>query len=373
MLTVAAALGGSMTLWYLARASGLVLLAVLTVNLVLGISIQGGWHPGTWPRFAVQAVHRNLALLAVVLLIVHVVTIELDPFVPVGWWAALVPFVSPYRPFWLGLGTLSLDLLAAVVITSLLRSHLRPNWWRAVHWLTYLSWPVALLHSLGTGTDTRLTWVFAFEVGCVGLVAATVIFRVARASRPRAAVRGLLMAAVAAAPMSVLAWSAAGPLQGGWARRAGTPTTALASGAPGSTGVRGQASLLVPFTARFLGSANSSPSGNGETITISGQVQGGAGGQLVVSLSARQLSDGALAVDQGAVTYRPATGSLVYTGTVVSVGPGSLVLRLAPGAGSSEPAELTISGPVPASSVSGVLYFGIAPAGGAGEDGGQDS
>ena len=368
-----AALGGPMTLWYLARGSGLVLLAVLTVNLVMGIAIHGGWHPGTWPRFAVQAVHRNLALLAVVLLIIHVVTIELDPFVPVGWWAVLVPFVSPYRPFWLGLGTLSLDLMAAVVVTSLLRSHLRPHWWRVIHWLTYLSWPVALLHSVGSGTDTRLTWVFAFELGCVGLVATTVIFRVARATRPRVAVRGLLMAAVAATPMAVLAWSAAGPLQSGWARRAGTPTTALASGTPASTGAAGQASLPAPFTARFVGSATSSTGGNGETITISGQVQGGVGGQLLVALSASQLPDGALAVDQGAVTYRPATGSLVYTGKVVSVGPGSLILRLASRAGSSEPAELTISGPVPASSVSGVLYFGSAPAGGAGENGGQDS
>ncbi|MGC8473529.1 MAG: hypothetical protein ACP5PW_03860 [Candidatus Dormibacteria bacterium] len=370
---MAAALGGSMTLWYLARGSGLVLLALLTINLVMGIAIQGGWHPVTWPRFAVQAVHRNLALLAVVLLTIHVVTIELDPFVPVGWWAALVPFVSPYRPFWLGLGTLSLDLMATVVVTSVLRSHLRPHWWRVIHWLAYLSWPVAVLHSLGTGTDTKLTWAFGFELGCVGLVATTVIFRVARATRPRVAVRGLIMAAVAATPMTVLAWSAAGPLQSGWARRAGTPTTALASGTPASTGVRGQASLLAPFTARFVGSATASTGGSGETITISGKVEGGAGGQLLVSLSASELSDGSIAVEQGSVTYRPAAGSLVYTGSVVSVGPGSLHLRLAPGGGQSEPAEVTISGPVPASSVSGLLYFGSAPAGGGGDDGGQDS
>jgi sulfoxide reductase heme-binding subunit YedZ len=362
-----------MTLWYLARGSGLVLLAVLTANLVLGIAIQGGWHPGAWPRFAVQAVHRNLALLAVVLLVIHVVTIELDPFVPVGWWAALVPFVSPYRPFWLGLGSLSLDLIAAVVVTSLLRSHLRLRWWRVIHWLTYLSWPVAVLHSLGTGTDTRLTWVFGFEVGCVGLVAATVIFRVGRANRYRAGVRVLLMAAAAATPMAVLVWSAAGPLQSGWARRAGTPTTALASGAPTAAGARGRPPALAPFTASFLGSATSSPSGQVETISISGRVQGGAGGQLMVSLVANQLPGGSLAVDRGAVTYRPATGSQIYTGAVVSVGPGSLIFRLAPRGGAAMPAELTMNGPVPASSVSGLLYLGSVAAGPAGGDGGQDS
>jgi sulfoxide reductase heme-binding subunit YedZ len=362
-----------MTLWYLARASGLVLLAVLTANLVLGIAIQGGWHPRAWPRFAVQAVHRNLALLAVVLLVVHVVTIELDPFVPVGWWAALVPFVSPYRPLWLGLGTLSLDLMVAVVVTSLLRAHLRLRWWRVIHWLAYLAWPVAVLHSLGTGTDTRLTWVFGFELGCVGLVAATVIFRVARANRPRVAVRAVLMAAVAATPMTLLAWSASGPLQSGWARRAGTPTAALASGAPTPGGVRGQPTAPAPFTASFLGSATSSPSGPGETISISGVVQGGAGGQLMVSLAASRLPGGSLAVDRGTVTYRPATGSPVYTGAVVSVGPGSLIIRFAPHGGVAVPAELTINGQVPAASVSGLLYFGSASPAPAGGDGGQDS
>ncbi|MDA8394315.1 MAG: hypothetical protein M0T72_03580 [Candidatus Dormibacteraeota bacterium] len=364
-----AALGSPTTLWYLARGSGLVLLGVLTANLVLGISIQGGWHPRTWPRFAVQAVHRNLALLAVVLLTIHVVTIELDPFIPVGWWAALVPFVSTYRPFWLGMGTLSLDILAAVVVTSLLRAHLRPRPWRLIHWLSYLSWPVAVLHSLGTGTDTRIIWVFVFEMACVGLVASAVVFRLARAVHLGPAARGLLMAVAVVAPMAAIAWSAAGPLQSGWAKRAGTPTTALAvRGTPAPT-AGGAGSGTSHFTAAFAGTAVSSVAGQGDTIRISGRVEGGPGGELVVLMSASQGSDGALTVSSGTATYRPAHGAAAYTGQVVGVRFGNLLLSLASSGSAAVSAQLTLNGPVPASSVTGSFYFGTTPALSGGDDG----
>lgn len=353
-----------MTLWYLARASGLVLLGLLTLNLALGIAIQGGWHPRGWPRFVVQGLHRNLALTAVVLLVIHVVTIELDPFVPVGWWAVLVPFVSPYRPLWLGLGTLSLDLLAAVIVTSLLRAHLRPRLWRAVHWLAYLSWPVALLHSVGTGTDTRLGAIFVYEMACVGLLAATVIFRLARAAHPAPVARGLLMVAAAAAPLAALAWSASGPLQAGWAKKAGTPTAVLASGGTGTGAPSGAPSggagpAETAFTASFSGSAISG--GGGQTLTITGRVQGGAGGSLQVVLQTQPLSAGGLAVSSGAATYKPGNRALAYSGTLVGMRGAGLEFSLQAAGVPGVAAELVLSGPVPSSTVAGQLYFGTAP------------
>lgn len=370
-MTVAAV--DPMALWYLARSSGLVLLALLTVNLVLGIAIQGGWRPQGWPRFVAQGLHRNLALLAVALLAIHVLTIELDPYVPVGWWAVVVPFVSPYRPLWLGLGTLSLDILVAVIATSLLRAHLRPRVWRIVHWLTYLSWPVALLHSLGTGTDARLGSVFVFEMGCVGLVALAVIVRLARASAPTLGTRGALMAATALAPVAALAWSASGPLQSGWAKRAGTPTAALASGSGGSRATAGSgggaATAEAAFTSPFSGSAAATPgSGGAETITITGRVQGGGGGTLQVILSTQPLGDGRLAVSSGSATYRPGNNSLVYRGSVLGVRGAGLQIDLRAVGVAAVSSELVLSGPVPSPSLLGRLYFGTAPPSFGGDD-----
>lgn len=215
MISAVVATSSPSDLWYVARGSGLVLLGLLTANLVLGIVIQGGWCPPSWPRFVVQAVHRNVALLAVILLAIHVLTVELDPFVGVGWWTVVVPFVSPYRPLWVGLGTVSLDILAAVVATSLLRRHLRPTWWRLVHWLTYLSWPVALLHSIGTGTDTHVGAVFTYEIACLGAVVAAVLLRLARATKLSPRLRRAGLVAAAALPAAVILWSAVGPLQRG--------------------------------------------------------------------------------------------------------------------------------------------------------------
>ncbi len=355
-----------MALWYLARGSGLVLLGVLTVNLVLGILIQGGWHPERWPRFAVQGLHRNFALLAVVLLAIHVVTIELDPYVPVGWWAVLIPFVSPYRPIWLGLGTLSLDLLAAVVVTSLLRAHLRPGLWRLTHWLAYLSWPVALLHSLGTGTDSRLGWVFVYEMICLGAVVATLKVRLARASSQDLYTRVVAMLATAAVPVAVLIWSTTGPLQAGWAKKAGTPTAVIASG----TGSHSASPGL--FTASFTGTLASSATGSGQLATIAGTVLGGPGGSLRVLLQGKATSDGGLSMSGGSATFQPGSGGAAYQGSLVGVSGSMLELAMrSASSGVSIPVDLLLSQAGAGSQLTGWLYFGTSPPASSGSQGDQ--
>jgi sulfoxide reductase heme-binding subunit YedZ len=95
-----------------------------------------------------------------------VLTTVADSYVSIGLTAAFVPFSSSYRGFWLGLGAIAFDLLLAVAVTSLLRDRISYRAWRAVHWLSYASWPVALAHGLGTGTDTRLPWLLVLDALC---------------------------------------------------------------------------------------------------------------------------------------------------------------------------------------------------------------
>ncbi|MGA7361727.1 MAG: ferric reductase [Candidatus Dormiibacterota bacterium] len=236
----------SSTLWYLTRGSGLVLLVVLTASVVVGIMSSGGWAPGRWPQFVVSGLHRNLSLLAVALLVVHVLTAELDPFAPLGWLAVAVPFLSPYRALWLGLGTFSSDLVLVVVVTSLLRGRLGYRAWKTVHWLAYLSWPVALLHCLGTGTDTRLGWAFVLQMFCLAVVLAAAAARLRVAKLESWSYKLGVAAVVVAFPVAVLAWSEVGPLRSGWARAAGTPKSLLATPAPSS-------SRLTPSTTSSSG------------------------------------------------------------------------------------------------------------------------
>src|SRR6266567_1177487 len=89
------ALSGSQGLWFLSRGSGLVLLVLFSIVVVLGVATRTGSAPPRWPRFAVAELHRTLSLFAVALLVLHVVTAMLDPFVTIGWAAALLPFASP--------------------------------------------------------------------------------------------------------------------------------------------------------------------------------------------------------------------------------------------------------------------------------------
>jgi sulfoxide reductase heme-binding subunit YedZ len=168
-------------LWYFARGSGVVALVLLTVVVMLGVGARSGRPVFGLPRFAVHLVHRNAALLAVVFLAGHVISLLFDPYARLRLFDLVVPFAGSYRPLWEGLGTLGLDLLIAIVATSLLRNRLGARAWRAVHWLAYLCWPVALLHGLGTGTDRGAWWLWTISLTCAAAVAAAVGWRISPA------------------------------------------------------------------------------------------------------------------------------------------------------------------------------------------------
>jgi predicted ferric reductase len=175
--------------WYASRATGIVSLLLLTAVLVLGILVnRQGRLPGL-PRFAVTDIHRNLSLLSVAFIAVHVVTAVLDSYVHIPLLSAVVPFDSGYERLWLGLGAISVDLMIAMIVTSLLRGRMNRVLWRAIHLLAYASWPIAFAHSLGSSTDLQQGWLLILAIGCALAVAAAVIWRLAHAARqvPRAA------------------------------------------------------------------------------------------------------------------------------------------------------------------------------------------
>jgi methionine sulfoxide reductase heme-binding subunit len=228
----------STPLWYTTRATGLVALVLLTGSMALGLLSSVGFYRPGWPRFVTLALHRNVSLLALAFTIVHVLTTVLDSFVSIPLPDAFIPFISSYRPFWLGLGAIAFDLMIALIATSLLRARMGLRGWRLVHWSAYLCWPVAVLHGLGTGTDTPVRWVLVLTVCCVLVVAALTLWRLARSwpDRPGASVAGvvlLLLTLVAGG-----AWVWAGPLAPGWSHRSGTHTSQPAKPAAQQDGPR---------------------------------------------------------------------------------------------------------------------------------------
>ncbi|HEY4420835.1 MAG TPA: ferric reductase-like transmembrane domain-containing protein [Pseudonocardia sp.] len=172
------------------HAMGLVAMLLLTATVVLGTLHSGRASSASWPRFAVHAVHRNVSLLAIAFLVIHIVIAIGKPRSGLSWPVAVVPCSSTPHPIWLGMGTVALEFLLAAIITSMLRVRIGFRSWRAVHVAAYASWPLALAHGLGLGTtDRRLSWVVALYLGCAVAVAAAITRRCLTADADRAARR----------------------------------------------------------------------------------------------------------------------------------------------------------------------------------------
>jgi methionine sulfoxide reductase heme-binding subunit len=176
----------STVFWYITRASGIVTLVLLTLTMVLGLTTTARTRARNWPGFAHQELHRRISMMSMVFLAIHVLTSILDTYVHIGWAAVVVPFTSPYSRFWVGIGAAALDLMAAVFISSLLRSHITPRLWRGIHWLAYGCWPLALAHTFGMGTDAGEGWVIALGIACIVSVLVALLWRL-RSMAKRAA------------------------------------------------------------------------------------------------------------------------------------------------------------------------------------------
>jgi DMSO/TMAO reductase YedYZ heme-binding membrane subunit len=169
-------------LWYLTRGSGIVALLLLTVAVLAGLLVVSRWSGRRWPRFVIEGLHKNLTLLSTVFLVTHIASAVLDGYVPISWTNAVIPVGARYKPLWLGLGALALDCFIAVAVTSILRVRLGHRRWRAVHWLAYGCWGLAVIHGLGIGSDRHQSWFVALNLGCVAAVAVALAWRLTRST-----------------------------------------------------------------------------------------------------------------------------------------------------------------------------------------------
>jgi len=165
------------TLWYANRATGVVLVGLLTLSTGIGVVSTARAGSARWPRFATQALHRNVSLLAMVMLVLHIASAVIDTYVNIRWFDALVPFIGTYERVWLGIGTVSCDILIVVVLTSMLRQRMNHLRWRVIHLSAYVAWAIGVVHGLGIGTDAFTTWGMSVTALSIGVVAAFCVMR----------------------------------------------------------------------------------------------------------------------------------------------------------------------------------------------------
>ncbi|MEP7194817.1 MAG: ferric reductase-like transmembrane domain-containing protein [Actinomycetota bacterium] len=322
--------------WFATRATGIAALVLLTASMVLGILTSSRYARPGLPRFVTMGLHRNVSLLVLVFLGLHIVTTVVDTFAPISWTDALLPFAGTYRPIWLGLGALSFDLLIALTVTSLLRARLGYRTWRWIHWTSYGCWPIAVMHSLGTGTDNKLPLFLVVAAGCVGSVVVALWYRLAagwpehRAIRVSSGVLSVLL------PVLALGWWLGGPLQPGWALKAGTPVALTvhntpAAGPTASPRVGRQASSAQqlpqpPFTAPLAASlAQSAPNQDGAiAIRVHGTTGAGTNGLLDIVLDGIPTDGGGVNLTGSKVSYGTPSNPSQYTGRLTGLNGGVL-------------------------------------------------
>ncbi|MGI8902677.1 MAG: ferric reductase-like transmembrane domain-containing protein [Solirubrobacteraceae bacterium] len=387
---------GPSAYWYLARGTGVVSLLLLSASVVLGVLGPLRFSAGPrWPRFAIDTLHRDVSLLVIGVLVVHIITSILDSFAPIRLTDAVIPLGADYRPLWLGLGALSFDILLALVLTSLVRRRLGLRAWRAVHWLAYASWPVAVLHGLGTGSDTKAWWMLALTAACVGAVVVAVGARIRRVVPEREGLRIPALGLTLATPLGLAIFTLAGPLQLGWARRAGTPTTLLGKvPAPAGAGTRSAPSraaassspstkatassprstnatassprttLSAPFSARLRGTVTETPEPGGAIDDLSLRLSGGARGRLRVRLAGTPIDGGGLSMTGSQVDLLTPGLSSAMAGRVVSLQGRQFVARVSGASGSALDLRGVLNLDGRPGSVTGILSATAAGSGG---------
>jgi hypothetical protein len=332
--------------WYLTRGTGTVALILLTLSVALGVANVRRVRTARMPRFVLDAVHRNVSLLAMTFLLIHILTSLLDGFAPIRIVDVVIPFVSAYRPLWLGFGAVAFDLMVAIVVTSLLRRRFGYRTWRITHWAAYASWPVALLHGLGTGSDTKAGWMLVIVGGCVIVMIVALVSRATAGwpEHPRARLSALTASALV--PLGLLVWLPSGPLAAGWAKKAGTPASLLHASAAGtSSSVSGAtahgsrssgsaAASTTPFTANATGTVSQASTGDGlSQVNLSLSLAGQRLNTLAITLRGQALDGGGLEMTSSGVTLGPSSRPRQYRGRVTALEGTNIQAQVSDGAG----------------------------------------
>jgi sulfoxide reductase heme-binding subunit YedZ len=327
-------LTSSKATWYLTRGTGAMALVLLTIVAVLGVANTVRWTPAATPRFVIQRLHRNLSLLAVVFVAVHVATAVVDGFAPIRWIDAVVPFRSPYRQLWLGLGAVAVDLMIAIIVTSLVRARVGYTAWRILHWLSYGLWLSAMFHGLGIGSDATQPWMLALVAVSIGVILAAVLWRIALGWREWTPGRAAMVLGAISIPVVLGSWFLAGPMQPGWAARAGTPSRLLAHPVSATRSIAPpRPPLVLPSRASASGTTTLHRLAGGLVrVDIALRTEGAAPLGIHVVLNGQAIEQG-ISMTDGSVALTPPQGAVPYRGTVTGLSGGEISAALSDGHG----------------------------------------
>jgi sulfoxide reductase heme-binding subunit YedZ len=185
--------------WLSSRAAGIVAYLLLSTAVVLGLAMALRLVPVP-RRPALRVLHERVALLALGMLAAHGLLLLGDGWLRPGLTGILVPFAGAYRPLWTGIGIVGGYLAAGLSLTYYARHRLGARRWRSAHRLIPVAWALAVVHTLGAGTDAGGLWL---QAPLALTVSSVVVLLGARMLGVRAAGSGPVAAPAAPAPAPV--------------------------------------------------------------------------------------------------------------------------------------------------------------------------
>lgn len=333
-------------LWYISRSAGFVGMALLAIIGILGIITAANLQFGRGARFVAPEVHRSLSLLAVVVLIIHVGAAVLDKYSHIGFKDIFIPFLSQYRPIWVGVGAVAIDLGLAVLITSLLRVKMGYRSWKAIHWIAYPIFVLSLIHALGTGSDTVMSYGKLFYLVIGGVFVLAVIARLLSARQMVAGRKIALIGLSFVVSLVILVWTFVGPLASNWATRAKgglaqavlTSTKVPVKSTTTTTTEPRLRSLVIGsgYTSGWSGKVDESPANSqGEiAIRLIGTLSQDPSFKLSIVLIGFP-QDGGVSMASSLVEIASDSGTILYKGTVTSLSGTTIVSSISSATGAS--------------------------------------
>lgn len=164
-------------LWYFTRAAAVAAYIVLTVTVLLGMLRSVARTSGERLSWMTDELHQTLATLFFALVIIHLITLFYDPFLPFSLANLLTPLSEPYRPFAVSLGVLALYSLVIVLLSSWIRRVLPYRFWRVLHYASFATFALVTLHGILAGSDTGETWMRGLYAGAGDAAAFLILMR----------------------------------------------------------------------------------------------------------------------------------------------------------------------------------------------------
>jgi predicted ferric reductase len=145
--------------WYLSKGSAFVALSLVWLSMALGL-LMTNKMARIWPGAPVSfALHEFISLLGLGFALFHAFVLLGDHYIGYTLKQVLIPFFSTYEPVWVGLGQLGFYAMLIITFSFYLRSHIGQKTWRFLHYTSFATYLIALLHGITAGSDGSLPWV----------------------------------------------------------------------------------------------------------------------------------------------------------------------------------------------------------------------